>query len=343
MVARHHIIEIKDEPAKNQSYDNSVVFKEYSFYKEEHHQIDKNILLPDKEINFSLFLLNRFDLSIIVDASEKSPSKIKDNISTLTGDIVIKKSDILLYHEYLNNLLKSGDISGEKMAHIKVMVVKENSKIVIKDLLHDPRSGENIKKSNEIVNSMIDCIMENRDAIYNLLTLRGYDYYTYTHSVNVGALSIGLGVAMDMKREDIEKLGMGALLHDIGKSVIPHEVLNKQGRLNGAEYKTIKNHVIEGAKILREHRDIPEESFYAVLQHHEKLTGKGYPMGLQGNEIKPFGRIAAISDCYDALTTQRPYKPAFTPFYALSIVAKETGDYDPEILKTFIKMLGNIK
>ncbi len=329
--------------SKKQIYNNFVFFKEYSFCKEEHHQIDKNILQPGKEINFSLFLLSSFNFSTIVEASEKSPSKIKENISILIGDIVIKKSDVPLYYEYINNLLRSGDISGGKMLHIKAIALKENSKIVVKDLLDDPRSGETIKKSNDMVNGMIDCIMENRDAIYDLLTLRGYDYYTYTHSVNVGALSISMGVAIDMKRKDVEKLGMGALLHDIGKSIIPHEVLNKQGKLNGAEYQTIKNHVIEGERILREHKDMPEESFYAVLQHHEKLTGKGYPMGLQGDEIKLFGRIAAISDCYDALTTQRPYKPAFTPFYALSIVSKETGDYDPEILKAFIKMLGKIK
>lgn len=85
------------------------------------------------------------------------------------------------------------------------------------------------------------------------------------------------------------------------------------------------------------------ESLVPVLQHHEKLPGRGYPFKLSGKSIKLFGRIAAIADCYDALTTQRPYKPAFTPFYALSVIAKETGDYDPDLLKIFIKMLGKIE
>ncbi|MBI3592887.1 MAG: HD domain-containing protein [Nitrospirae bacterium] len=133
------------------------------------------------------------------------------------------------------------------------------------------------------------------------------------------------------------------MLHDIGKSAISHEILHKQGKLDDTEYRIIKNHVIEGEKILRAHKEFPTESLSAVLQHHEKLSGKGYPFKLSGNEIKPFGRIAAIADCYDALTTQRPYKQAFTPFYALSIVAKETGEYDPDLLKIFIKMLGKIK
>jgi putative nucleotidyltransferase with HDIG domain len=326
---------------KTSPYDDPALFKQYSFYKDEHYQIDKSLLLPDTKIDFSIFVLEGFNIKTIVEASEKSPALISDSVLNVEGDILIKKSDMPLYHNYINSLLKEKAVSDK--LDIKAIAIKENSKIVIKDLLDDPRSGEKIKESKSLVNNMIDCMLQNRDSIYNLLTLRGYDYYTYTHSVNVGVLSIGLGVAIDLKKDDIEKLGIGAMLHDIGKSTISHEILNKQGKLDDIEYKIMKNHVIEGEKILRDHKEIPEESFAAVLQHHEKLSGKGYPFQLSGNNIKLFGRIAAIADCYDALTTRRPYKPAFTPFYALSIVAKETGDYDPELLKVFIKMLGKIK
>ncbi|MCX8070124.1 MAG: HD domain-containing protein [Thermodesulfovibrionales bacterium] len=129
----------------------------------------------------------------------------------------------------------------------------------------------------------------------------------------------------------------------MGKSTIPHEVLNKQGKLNDTEFRIIMNHVIEGYKILKDRKDIDNDTIIPLLQHHEKLSGKGYPNKLPDKEIKLFGRITSIADCYDALTTQRPYKPAFTPFYALSIIAKETGNYDPELLKIFIRMLGKIK
>ncbi len=326
---------------KTSPYDDPTLFKQYSFYKDKHHQIDKSLLLPGTKINFSLFVLESFNMKTVVEASEKSPALITESILNTTGDFLIKKSDIPLYHDYINSLLKEKAVSGK--SNVKAIAIKENSKIVIKDLLDDPRSGEKIKESKLLVNNMIDCMLENRDSIYNLLTLRGYDYYTYTHSVNVCVLSIGLGVAIDLKKDDIEKLGIGAMLHDVGKSAVPHEILNKQGKLDDVEYRIMRNHVIEGEKILRTHKEIPEESFIPLLQHHEKLTGKGYPFKLSGDEIKLFGRITAIADCYDALTTQRPYKPAFTPFYALSIVAKETGDYDPDLLKTFIKMLGKIK
>jgi HD-GYP domain-containing protein (c-di-GMP phosphodiesterase class II) len=332
----------KDASQKTSHLDEAAMFKKYSFYKEEHHQIDKNILIEDADIHFSLYCLNNLSISTLVTASEKSPAKIDRKVITATGDIVIKKSDVPLYHAYLNSLLSTKNIIEEK-SKVKAIAIRENSKIIIKDLLDNPRSGEKIKETSVLVNNMIDCIMENRDAIYDLLSLRNYDYYTYTHSVNVAVLSVGLGVAIDLIRDDIEKVGIGTILHDIGKSVIPHEILNKQGRLNDTEYRIMRNHVIEGERIMHMHKEIPAESITAVSQHHEKLSGKGYPLKLSGNEIKPFGRITAIADCYDALTTHRPYKPAFTPFHALSIVGNETGDYDPELLRAFIKMLGKIK
>lgn len=320
------------------------VFKEYSFYKEQHHQVDNSLLIPGTKINFSLFVLNKLNLVPLIVASEKTPAEIDERVSSPPGDVVIKKSDIPLYHDYINSLIQNPESLGENKLKVRSKAIRENSKVIIKDLLDDPRSGEKIKEIKPVVNGMIECILENRDAIYDLFSLRGYDYYTYTHSVNVAALSIAIGVAVNLKKESVEKLGMGAMLHDIGKSSIAHEILNKQGKLDENEYRIIKNHVIEGENILRTyHKDFPEESLSAVLQHHEKLSGKGYPFNLAGESIKPFGRIAAIADCYDALTTQRPYKSAFTPFYALSIISKETGDYDPEFLKIFIRMLGKIK
>ncbi len=324
--------------------DHATVFKEYSFYKDQHHQIDCNLLIPGTKIHFSLFVLSKLSFIPLIIATGKSPAEVDERVLTTLGDVVIKKADVPLYYDYVNSLMQDPEALKENRLKIKSFAIKENSKVVIKNLLDDPRSGQKIKELKPLVQNMIDCILEDNDAIYDLLSLRGYDYYTYTHSVNVAALSIGIGIAAGLKSEDVEKLGIGAMLHDIGKSAISHDILNKQGKLDDNEYRLIKSHVTEGEKILRMyHREFPAEALSAVLQHHEKLSGKGYPFKLAGEDIKLFGRMAAIADCYDALTTQRPYKPAFTPFYALSIIAKETGDYDPDLLKLFIKMLGRVK
>lgn len=331
----------KPKEQKDSPIEDPKAFKEYSFHKEEHYLIDKTLLTHEKEIFFNIYRMEKLKFIPIVEATKKMPVKIDKSLLASAGDFMIKKSDILLYQDYLLSLAELSDPAEEN--RVKAIIVRENSKVIMKELLDHPRSGERIKESKIMVHNMVDCILKNKDAIYDLLSLRNYDYYTYAHSVNVAVMSIGLAAAIDIKIDDIEKLGTGALLHDIGKSVISHEVLNKQGRLSDTEYAIMKSHVIEGEKILRTHKEVPDESLDAVLQHHEKLTGKGYPMKLSGKEIKLFGRITAISDCYDAMTTRRPYKPAFTPFNALSILAKEAGDYDPELLEKFIKMLGKIK
>ncbi|MGO9015016.1 MAG: HD-GYP domain-containing protein [Dissulfurispiraceae bacterium] len=322
--------------------DSVAAFKEYSYRKEQHHQIDTTLLVPGTEINFSLFVLDKLNYSPVVEASDNSHAVISENMLNIAGDVAINKCDVPRYLEYISALQKSPELLEGNKTKIRAFVLKETSKAILQNFLADPKSGETIKEVSGLVNDMIDCIMEDRDAIYALLSLKGYDYYTYTHSVNVAALSIGLGVAINLNREDTEKLGLGGMCHDIGKSQISHEVLNKQGRLNPLEYNIIKSHVLEGEKIMREHKNFPSESFSAILQHHEKLSGNGYPYGLSGHDLNIFGKIAAIADCYDALTTRRPYKTAYTPFHALSIISKDTGDYDPDLLKAFIKMLGKI-
>ncbi len=319
------------------------VFKKYLAEKDRHYVIDRTLLQPGTQISFSIYVLNQFRLSVLLPATEQAPAAIDQRVANTPGDIVIKPADIPRYHAYLESLLSAASTKEQDREKVKRGAIKENSKLVLKDLLDNPRSGEKIKESLILVNRMVDAILENRAAAYDLLSLRTYDYYTYTHSVNVAVLSVGLGISMGMKKEEIEKLGIGALLHDVGKSTIPPEIINKPGRLDDNEYRIIKTHVSEGEKILHTNGEIPEESFIAVSQHHERLSGSGYPYRKSGQEIYPFGRITSIVDCYDAMTTERSYQPARTPFYALSIITREAGDYDLDLLKLFIKMLGELK
>jgi putative nucleotidyltransferase with HDIG domain len=331
--------------ALNQGSDDDSIaaFKEYVFNKQQYYQIDPALLTPGTKMNFSLSVLDKFKFYPLVEASDKSPSVVDESMRKVAGDVIIKKSDVLRYQEYITALRQSAKLSENDKTRITVAAVRETSKIVLQNFLEDPNNGGKIKEVNTLVNNMIDCILADKDAIYMLLYMKGYDYYTYTHSVNVAALSISLGLSTGLNRDDVEKLGMGAMLHDVGKSSISSEILGKLGKLSDVEYALFKNHVLEGEKIMRAHKGFPDESFNAVLHHHEKLTGKGYPGGLSGKEISLFGRISAIADCYDALTTRRPYKVAYKPFSALKMIAKDTGDYDGELLRTFVKMIGKIQ
>ncbi len=317
-------------------------FKKYSYAKERMHQIDATLITPGTKINFGLYVMDRFKFSPLIKATDESPAAVGSIIIDGAGDVFIKKTDLPRYQGYLSALRQSAELTKNDRPEMGPLVLREMTRIVLQEFFDDPGRGEKIKEINTLVNEIIERIMENNDVIYPLLSLKGSDYYTYTHSVNVAALSIGLGIAIDLKRDDMEKLGMGALLHDVGKSAIPHEILNKQGNLSDLEFNIFKNHVLEGEKIMRKHESFPEESFSAVLQHHEKLSGKGYPYGLSGKKIVLFGRISAISDYFEVLTTPRIYKVAYKPFQALLKMSKEKEDYDAELLKSFIKMLGKI-
>ena len=323
-------------------YDEKTL-KDYSYQKEQHYQIERAALISGMGVNFSLFLLNKEEIRTLLLTTEESPVAIEAGILSSEGDIVILKKDIPLYREFLSGLATSKDLPEKDKSKIEIVALKENTKMIIKDIFDNPMSRDKLRASQGLIVKIIECLSKNKELIYDLLSLKSHDHYTYTHSLNVGVLSIGVGLAVGLKNDDIEKLGIGALFHDIGKTAIPSEILNKMGRLDMTEFEVYKKHVTEGEKILHDNRDIPVEALDAILQHHEKLTGKGYPMQLHDSEIKLSGRITAIADCYDSLTTPRLFKASNTPYSALSIISKEKNDYDPELLKEFIKMLAKIK
>lgn len=254
--------------------------------------------------------------------------------------IRIHKDDIERYKLFLKELTTQKLPDSCIKEEVRIEIVKENTKIVARDLMDNPRSGEHIKEAKESVNNMIQTIIENPTSFYGLMRIQTHDYYTYVHSVNVSTLSIGIGMAIGLKNNELEDLAFGALLHDIGKSIVDSKLINKPGKLTDSEFKIIKSHVLLGERLLRKHKNLPEPIFYPVLQHHEKLSGTGYPNGLCENEIHTFGRISSVADIYDAMTTERAYKKAFSTFTALNYLAKNTSDYDQGIFKHFILMLG---
>jgi HD-GYP domain-containing protein (c-di-GMP phosphodiesterase class II) len=317
-------------------------FKDYSFNKDKYYQIDRQMLIPGTSVHFSLYMMKDYNYSLVQQASAQDTAILDQQLLSAKGDLLILAADVPKYNEYIKSLLRSDKVQEKDTGKLKALLVRENAKIIVKDLFDNPRSGEAIKQTQGAVHEMIDSIMTNRDTIYDLMSIRGYDYYTYTHSVNVCVLAVGLGVAANLNRDETERLGIGAMLHDIGKSVVPVEIVNKQGKLDDMEYRIIQTHVAEGEKILKESHKLPHGSLFAVTQHHEKMNGRGYPSKLSKEDITIFGRITAIADCYDALTTTRPYRTSLTPFCALGIIAKETGNYDPVLLRLFITMLGKI-
>ncbi|NLI78410.1 MAG: HD-GYP domain-containing protein [Candidatus Riflebacteria bacterium] len=196
------------------------------------------------------------------------------------------------------------------------------------------------RETREVAAQLVAEIANTPDAILNLLAVKAYDDYTYAHNVNVATLSLMIGHAMGLSRNDLHSLGVGALLHDIGKLRIARDLLNKVGALNTTEMEKIRQHPRTGYEMLLSSKEIGEWSRLIVLQHHEKFMGGGYPSGLKGNDISLMARIVAVADVYDALTTARPFRPAMSPYLSTKILLSNTeSQFDPAILAVFLRRM----
>ena len=322
-------------------HENPETVKEYLEHMRDYYQIERVSLVQGGQIDFGLYRLFDLRLMPVAEPVNNGFAIIPAGLPGMRGDIVIRNEDIPRYQRYLDAVaVDMAATDPRKKRKIQAIALKEKSKVIVKDLLDNPRSGENIKKAVKVIADLTDCILSSQDVLQDLVTLSSYDQYTYTHSVNVAVLASGIGVSCGLTKDMVQILGIGAVLHDIGKSAIPAEILNKPGRLNTREFEIMKGHVIEGFRAIESNDAVPKESRVVITQHHERLGGTGYPNGLAGEQITIFGRICAVADCYDAMTTSRPYKDAGTPFQALTQMKTERSNYDAEVLDSFIRMLG---
>lgn len=189
------------------------------------------------------------------------------------------------------------------------------------------------KELTQTVYEMVDQIVENPSRMINMSDIRAQDEYLYHHSVNVCVLALTAGAEMGLTRRQLFELGVGALLHDVGKMRIPTQILNKPGRLTKEEFEIIKQHPIWAKHLLR---DNPTGASIAAM-HHERINGEGYPYGLKLGEISTYAQITGLADVFDALTADRCYRKAHPPHEALELLMA-TGDYwfEFDIVNSFL-------
>jgi HD-GYP domain-containing protein (c-di-GMP phosphodiesterase class II) len=175
------------------------------------------------------------------------------------------------------------------------------------------------------VDNIIDDLAGNNSLHIGMAELKNYDDYTYQHSVNVCALAIILGISNGYNRFQLQNLGMGALLHDIGKIKIPLEIINKPGSLSYDEFIEIKKHPWEGYMMAKDTAYLPKSSIICILQHHERIDGRGYPRGLSKGNIHDYASLIAVSDVFDALVSDRPYRTGYSNHDAVEIIERGKG------------------
>lgn len=179
-------------------------------------------------------------------------------------------------------------------------------------------------------------IDKNNAIAIDINALKTSDEYTFKHSVDVATIAMILGKQQGLSQKQIYELGVAGLLHDIGKTKVPISILNKPDKLTNEEFAIIKKHSVFGYNMLQEHNDFNNEICMAVLQHHEKLNGKGYPLGFPKEKITHYAKILAVSDIYDALVTERPYKKAFSHRDAVELIMSMTEELDISAIKSFL-------
>lgn len=192
----------------------------------------------------------------------------------------------------------------------------------------------------EVIREAIDDVRERNVRVYSHIGIRpvdDYSNYTAFHCASCALLAIAVGARLGYRPHQLEDLGLAEAVHDLGKARINQRLLYKPGRLDPHEFEEIKRHPGLGNELLRNRDDIPPRVAQAALNHHEKLSGKGYPNGKAAGDLSEFDRLAAIVDVFDALASERIYKPRKSFDDTLSILEKETagGFFDPELLKEF--------
>jgi putative nucleotidyltransferase with HDIG domain len=212
-----------------------------------------------------------------------------------------------------------------------------------REVLDSIRKGASfsVDKVEKAAESVVESITRNPDTLISLSQIKGYDEYTYTHSVGVSVLVTSLANAMGYEGDKLLEACVGGLLHDIGKMRVPESILNKPGKYTEWEFNVMKKHPEHGFDIIKNKKKVSDISKTVIIQHHERFNGKGYPYGLKGGEISEIGLMAAVADVYDALTSNRIYRAAWPPQKALALIFQGADEeYSRIIVERFTKHLG---
>lgn len=215
--------------------------------------------------------------------------------------------------------------------------VKKRVEEGIRYIFNTEHEEEIADTADNITSELMRVISENKAVAIDVEILKVSDEYTFKHSVDVATISMIIAKKYGLSNKEIYELGITGLLHDVGKAKVPNEILNKPARLTDEEYSIIKKHSAWGFDILKKRKNVSDNVLYGVLQHHEKINGKGYPLGLKKEQICLYAKIVSIADIYDALVTERPYKKAYSQRDAIEMLMAMTNEVDIHILKSFLR------
>lgn len=301
-----------------------------------------NTLMPGKPTTFDLHLKLGEQVITYLRAGDKlDEEKLKSLIARDSGNhFLVKEADRKNYKAYVHNQMTSSELDVKA----KALVLRESSMTLVEELFEHPDVNKALDQSRPIIQQFVDFMQAEPEAMSHLISLSGHDFYTYNHSLDVSIYSLGLAEALSFSAKEIEEMGVAALFHDIGKRHVNLDILCKKGPLDDSEWAQMQKHPQFGLLLLKENPNATEGIKAACFEHHESWAGNGYPQQLSQDEIHPYARIVAITDTYDAMTTQRSYNVPMTPTEAVNMMKEKlAGRYDPEMLNALYSVLFKLK
>ena len=259
--------------------------------------------------------------------------------AVLTLEMIRRITSFNISVVFIADPQKSEEEKTEEILAPAMAQAHENVVAAVRDIVTNP---EDQLFEEQIIAGLVGELLEHveMDAslFLNLTHLKTYDNYLFSHSVNVSILALLIGEQLNYSSEELNQLGVAALLHDIGMLKVPMEIWRKSGTLTPDEYQEIRNHPLYGEEILAA-KNMSKEIRAVAAQHHERFDGSGYPNKLKSSEINYKARIVALADVYDACISERPYRERITPQEALRLIVADQELYDPQILKVFISTM----
>ncbi|MEF2144922.1 MAG: HD domain-containing phosphohydrolase [Desulfovibrionaceae bacterium] len=301
------------------------------------------ILVPEAMGNFSVYLRQDNDFVLYAKGGEKFTEAQRHKLfESGVSEVYVQTTDKPGFDDYVERNL--GGILMDESLPLKERsrLFYETSNSVVREAFSErlpPRLAEDqFERLSNVVKQSMRFLKDAR-ALRAIGPFISHDYRTYTHSLQVFVYAMSMLAAVGVPEDELYEYGLGAMLHDIGKTRVPRSILNKRGALTPQERRVVMTHSVQGVALCA-NLGISQRTFNCILFHHERMDGKGYPSGIGGEDLHISVRAISLADAYDALTSNRPYAPAMRPYDALNLMRHEMqGAFDMDLFKLFIEIL----
>lgn len=268
---------------------------------------------------------------------ERSDTKVPDVTTPAADEVVTQKSLWQQKHDKVDQASQYRSNRHRIAARYQETVKK------VKSLTMDLKSApaNSVREAFTVASDMAKAFQKDANVLINLVNLADQRFTVYNHTLNVTVLSMYLGSTLGLDQDALRKLGLGAVMHDIGKSAVPAKILMKRDALNPSELKLLQSHTLLGSRLVQQIDTLPPESLSIIEQHHEFMDGSGYPKGIKGSDITQMARIVAIANLYDNLCNPPNAKDAMTPKNAMAVLFQKYKDkLDAQMVQRFIQTMG---